>query len=116
MTVPELLVLKNDIVPKLEQAARSLPTRPENVSVYESGAGLIRHRAVKKIERKKETLTDKGMKVEDVILEGYEITETTSYGRPQREVWNQIDRIQEFGQRVQQALNETNKTELVELK
>jgi hypothetical protein len=41
--------------------------------------------------------------------------EHTDYGLPRREVWNEIDRIQEFAERVKQAIYEANKTELVEL-
>ena len=36
------------------------------------------------------------------------------YGLPTRDVWNEIDRVQEFLQRVKQAINRANKTELVD--
>lgn len=115
LTVPELLVLKNEIIPKLEQIARATPTRADGVNVFEHGDGFIKHRTIKKIERKKETLAEKGLKVEEVIIEGYDVVETTDYGLLRREVWNEIDRIQEFAERVKQAIFEANKTELVEL-
>ncbi|MBV9852317.1 MAG: hypothetical protein JO250_21845 [Armatimonadetes bacterium] len=114
-TVPELLVLKNEVIPKLEEIARATPVRAEGVNVITEGEGAVVHRAIKKIERKKETLTEKGLKVEEVITEGYDVLDTTDYGLPRRQVWNEIDRIQEFAERVKQAISEANKTELVEL-
>jgi hypothetical protein len=115
LSVPELLVLKGDIVPKLEQVARAIPTRREGLSVLDEGAGFVRHREIKKIERKKETISEKGLKVEDQELVGYDVTETKDYGIPMRDAYNEIDRIQDFAQRVKQAINEANKTELIEL-
>lgn len=115
LTVPELLVLKSDIIPKLEAAARAVPTRPDDIHVVEEGEGFVRHRAIKKIQKKKETLTEKGHKVEEIETVGYDVAETTDYGVPRREAWNEIDRIQDFGERVKQAINQANKTELVSI-
>lgn len=114
-TIPELLVLKDDIIPKLEQAARAVPLRADGVNVYEKGDGLVRYRAITRVERKKESFSDKGLKVEDIELLGFDVVEVTDYGLPSREQWNEIDRIQEFLQRVKQAINKANKSELVEL-
>jgi hypothetical protein len=44
---------------------------------------------------------------------GYDVVEITDYGLPAREMYNEIDRVQEFLQRVKQAINRANKTELV---
>jgi hypothetical protein len=114
-SIPELLVLKDDIIPKLEQAARAVPLRADGVNVVETGADHIRHRAVTKVERKKETFSDKGLKAEEMVTLGYDVVETTDYGLGSRDMWNEIDRIQEFLQRVKQAINRANKSELVEL-
>ena len=113
LTVPELLVLKNDVIPKLEAAARAVPLRADGVNVFEQGDGFVRYRAIKKQERKKETLLDKGMKVEELQTIGYDVSEVTDYGVPRRAAWNEVDRIQEFSERVKQAVAEANKTELV---
>lgn len=115
LSVPELLVLKSDIVPKLEQVARAIPTRKEGLNVLDEGQGFVRHREIKKLERKKEQFSDKGLKVEEQELLGYDVSETKDYGIPIRDAYNEIDRIQDFAQRVKQAINEANKTELVEL-
>jgi hypothetical protein len=115
LSVPELLVLKADAIPKLEQAARAVPVRADNVGVYESADGWVRYRLVKKVERKHETFSDKGLKVEDVELLGHDVVEVTDYGVERRQQWDEIDRIGDFAQRVKQAINQANKTDLVEL-
>ena len=46
---------------------------------------------------------------------GYDVVEVTDYGVPRREQWDAIDRIGEFAQQVKQAINQANKTDLVEL-
>lgn len=114
-TIPELLVLKDSIIPKLEEAARAVPLRTDGVNVMEDGTNFIRYRSVTKVERKKETFSDKGLKAEEMETLGYDVTEVTDYGLPSREIWNEVDRIQEFSQRVKQAINRANKTELVDL-
>jgi hypothetical protein len=115
LSIPELLVLKDDAIPKLEQAARAVPLRADDVGVYDSGDEWVRYRIIKKVERKNETFSDKGLKVEEIELLGYDVVEVTDYGLVRREQWDQIDRIGEFAQRVKQAINQANKTELVEL-
>ncbi|PSL00644.1 hypothetical protein CLV63_101118 [Murinocardiopsis flavida] len=115
LSIPELLVIKDDTIPKLEQAARAVPLRADDVGVYDSGEGWIRYRTVQKIERKRESFSEKGLKVEQMDLLGYDIVEVTDYGADRRAQWDEIDRIGEFAQRVKQAINRANKTELVEL-
>ncbi len=85
------------------------------MSIYEEGEGFFKHRSVKKVVEKKQTMSDKGMKIEEIKTIGYDIVETTDYGIPVREAYNEIDRIQDFAQRVKQAINRANKTELVEM-
>lgn len=114
-TIPELLVMKDDIIPKIEQSLRAVPLRADaNVDVFATGDDFIKHRTVTKVERKRETFSDKGLKAEEMELLGYDVVEVTDYGLPTRSVWNEIDRVQEFLQRVKQAINRANKTELVE--
>lgn len=115
LSVPEMLVLKADLIPKLEQVARAVPIRADGVNIFESGEGFICHRRIKKVEKKKESLTDKGIKIEEIEVIGHDVTETTDYGILVRDAFNEIDRIQDFAQRVKQAINEANKTELIDL-
>lgn len=115
LTVPELLVLKNDIIPKLEQVARAKPVQANGVNVFDESGEAIKYRQVNEVSRTKETLTDAGHKVEEKILEGYDVVETIDYGFPQRDVWNEVDKVKEFGQRVKQAISQANSTELVPL-
>lgn len=115
MSVPELLVLKTDIIAKMEKAARAIPTKGETTGVFEETKNYIKQRTVAKIEKKKETLLEKGMKLEETVVIGYKVDEITEYGINQRQAWDEIDRIQDFAQRVKQAISEANKTELVEI-
>jgi hypothetical protein len=115
LSIPELLVLKGDAIPKLEQAARAVPLRADDVGVYDSGTDWVRYRLVKKVERKRESFSDKGLKIEETELLGHDVVEVTDYGLDRRDQWDAIDRIGEFAQRVKQAINQANQTELVEL-
>ena len=115
LTVPELLVLKMDVIPKLESVARAVPIRADGVNIIETGDGFIQHRSIRKIEEKKETLSDKGMKIEEKRTVGFDVVDVTDYGIAAREAFNEIDRIQDFAQRVKQALNEANKTPLADI-
>lgn len=115
LSIPELLVLKADAIPKLEQAARAVPLRADDVGVYETGDDWAKYRIVKKVERKHESFSDKGLKVEEIKLLGHDVVEVTDYGLPRRDQWDAIDQIGEFAQRVKQAINQANKTELAEL-
>lgn len=114
-TVPELLVIKDDIIPKMEQSLRAVPVRADNVSVFDAIDGAVKHRTVTKVERKRETFSDKGLKAEEMELLGYDVVEVTDFGLASRDMWNAIDRVQEYQQRVKQAINRANKTELVTL-
>lgn len=114
-TIPELLVLKDDIIPKLEESLRAVPLRADNVDVVEQHDDHVMHRAVTRVERKRETFSDKGLKAEEMELLGFDVVEVADYGLPTREMWNAIDRVQEYQQRVKQAVNRANKTELVAL-
>jgi hypothetical protein len=114
-TIPELLVLKDDVIPKLEAAIRAVPLRAENVSVYETAADHVKHRAVTKVERKRETFSDKGLKAEEMELLGFDVVEVTDFGADARSIWNEVDRVQEYAQRIKQAINRANKADLVEI-
>ena len=114
-SIPELLVIKDDIIPKLEQSLRAVPVRADNISPYESTGDAVKYRTVAKVERKRETFSDKGLKAEEMELLGYDVVEVTDFGLPSRAMWNEIDRVQEYQQRVKQAINRANKTELVTL-
>lgn len=46
-------------------------------------------------ERKKESFSDKGLKVEEIELLGYDVVEVTDYGVGRRQQWDIIDRVGE---------------------
>ena len=92
-----------------------VPTRPDDLHVVEEGDGFARHRTIKKVQKKKETLTEKGHKVEETEIVGYDVVELTDYGVARRTAWNEVDRIQDYAERVKRAINQANKTELVNI-
>lgn len=114
-SIPELLVIKDDIIPKLEASLRAVPVRADNIAPYEATDDAVKYRTVAKVERKRETMSDKGLKAEEMVLIGFDVVEVTDFGLPSRAMWNEIDRVQEYQQRVKQAINRANKTELVTL-
>ncbi len=115
LSVPALLVLRNDIIPKLEEVARATPVRSEDVNLIEEADGHIVHRSIKRIERKREIISEQGHKIEEIEIEGYKVVDVTEFGGPRRAVWDHVDRIQAYAAGIKQALNDANRTELVEL-
>lgn len=112
LTIPELLVLKNDIAPKLEKAAQAIPKLPNGVEIIESTDEFIKWRAVRPIYKMKQSLSEQGHKIENEYIDYYEVDEMTDYGFPERKVYDQIDKIHDWQHRLKEAINQANKTEL----
>lgn len=115
MSIPELLVLRNDIVPKLEEAARAVPRLAQNVEVVETTEHATKWRSIQPHFITRESLSSKGHKISKQRVDYYVVEEVTDYGRPEREVFDEIDQIHDFQTRLRNAINQANKTELVEL-
>ncbi|NMC08392.1 MAG: hypothetical protein GYA24_24505 [Candidatus Lokiarchaeota archaeon] len=115
LTIPELLVLKNDIAPKLENIARSIPIKAKGVEVTSETAAVMNWRAITKVEKSSQELSDKGHKIEKQVVDYYQIDEVADYGHDERKVFDEVDKIHLWLQRVRNSINEANKTELVEI-
>ncbi len=115
LTIPELLVLRNEIAPKLENAARAIPKLPNGVEILEKNAKFIKWRDVEPKYKNLQELSDKGHKIEKQVIEYYTITENTDYGKPEREIYDEIDKIHKWLERIKNAINDANKTELINL-
>jgi hypothetical protein len=115
LTIPELLVLKNDIAPKLENMARGIPVKTKGVEVTSETGNAMKWRNINKVEKAIQELSDKGHKIENLKVDYYQIDEVTDYGHDERDVFDEIDKIHLWLQRVRNAINEANKTELVVL-
>jgi hypothetical protein len=115
LSIPELLVLKNDIAPKLENMARAIPIKAKGVEVTSATDMVMNWRAITKVEKASQELSDKGHKIEKQVVDYYQIDEVADYGHEERKVFDEIDKIHLWLQRVRNAINEANKTDLLEL-
>ncbi len=114
MSIPELLVLRNDIAPKLENAARAIPKLAQNVEVVETHDKSAKWRSIMRQYKTKESLSQKGHKISNQKVDYYIVDEITDYGFPERKIFDEIDKIHDFQKRVRNAINEANKTELID--
>ena len=115
LTIPELLVLKNDIAPKLERAAQSIPKLATGVEVMEETDDYIKWRTIYPYYKKKQSLSEQGHKIEEEYIDYYSVEEVSDYGVADRKVFDEIDKIHGWQQRLKEAINQANKTELIEL-
>ncbi|MHA1555575.1 MAG: hypothetical protein ACTSPM_01440 [Candidatus Heimdallarchaeota archaeon] len=115
LTIPELLVLRNEIAPKIERAARAIPTRASGVEIVEEGKDKIEYRIIKANYVNKQIMGEKGNVLTNKVIEDFNIEEVEDYGLKQREVFDNIDEIHAWMFRIKEAINMANKTELEEL-
>lgn len=116
LTIPELLVLRNEIAPKLENAARALPKLPTGVEIISQTAHETNWRQIVPTVKISQELSEKGLRIDKEYIDFYTITENTDYGKPEREVFDEIDKIHSWLERIKNAINEANKTDLIEIK
>jgi len=115
LTIPELIVLKNDIAPKLEEAARAIPKLANGVNFLEVTDNYKKWRSVQPYYKQKQSLSEKGHKIEEDYIDYYDVNEVTDYGIEERNVFDEIDRIHEWQHRLKEAINKANRYELVDL-
>ncbi|NHI94345.1 MAG: hypothetical protein EAX96_17770 [Candidatus Lokiarchaeota archaeon] len=115
LTIPELLVLKNDIAPKLERTAQAIPKLRKGVEVIEKADNYIKWRIVSPKYKIKQSLSDQGHKIENEYIDYYDVQENIDYGIAEREVFDEIDKIHAWQHRLKEAINDANKTELIDL-
>jgi len=115
LTIPELLVLKNDIAPKFERAAQAIPKLRKGVEIIEKTDQFVKWRLVTPKYKIKQSLSDQGHKIENEYIDYYDVQEISDYGMAEREVFDEIDKIHAWQHRLKEAINDANKTELIEL-
>ncbi len=115
LTIPELIVLKNDIAPKVEEASQSIPRAAKGVEVLESTNTILKWRSIFPVYKTKQSLSEQGHKIEKEYIDFYNVEENTDYGFDEREVFDEIDKIHTWQHRLKEAINQANKTELVEI-
>jgi hypothetical protein len=114
LNIPELLLLRNEIGPKLENAARAIPKKATGVEIVKQDANSMNWRSIEPYYKHSQELSDKGHKIEKEYIDFYTITEVTDYGKHEREIFDETDKIHAWLERIKNAINEANKTELVE--
>jgi hypothetical protein len=115
LTIPELLVLRNDIAPKLENKARSIPKQSTGIETIEKSDKFLKWRSIVPRYKNKEELSDKGHKIQNEFIDYYDVEEVQDFGIPEREIFDEIDELHEWMVRIRVAINQANKTELVDL-
>jgi len=115
LTIPELLVLRNDIAPKLEEAAQSVPRKAIGVEIIETTNTYTKWRTIYPLYKQKQSLSEQGHKIEEEYTDYYNVEEITDYGIEERNVFDQIDKIHAWQHRLKEAINQANKTELIDL-
>ncbi len=115
LTIPELLVLKNDIAPKLENAQRGIPIKAKGVDVVDNANDFIKWRTINPVYKKKQSLSEQGHKIEQEYIDYYNVEEIVDYGFDERAVYDNIDKLHAWMQRLKEAINQANKTDLITL-
>jgi len=115
LTIPELLVLKNNIAPKLENAARGIPIKAKGVDVMETTDDYIKWRTIYPLYKTKQSLSEQGHKIEEEYIDYYNVEEIVDYGFKERKVYDDIDKLHAWIHRLKEAINQANKTELITL-
>lgn len=115
LTIPELIVIKNDIAPKLENLAQSVPKKATGVELMEKTEDYIKWRTIYPYYKSKQSLSEKGHKIEQEYIDYYSVEEVTDYGVEERDVFDEIDKIHAWQHRLKEAINQANKTPLIDL-
>ncbi len=115
LSIPELIVLKNDIAPKLENTAQAIPKLAKNVEIIEKTESYIKWRNIYPVLKKKQSLSEQGHKIEEDIVDYYGVEEVTDFGIEERKIFDEIDKIHAWQHRLKEAINQANKTELLDL-
>ena len=115
LTIPELIVLKNNIAPKLENAAQAIPKLAKGVEILETTDKQTKWRTIYPVYKKKQSLSEQGHKIEEEYIDYYNVEEITDFGQDERQVFDYIDKVHAWQHRLKEAINQANKTELLEL-
>ena len=115
LTIPELLVLKNDVAPTIEDYYRAIPTHATGVEIIKKTKTKLEWRNINPVYTTEKTVTEKGQVMENRLIDYYTVEENTDYGVDVREIYDMTDNVHEWQQRIKEAINRANQTELVDL-
>ena len=115
LTIPELLILKNDILPKFEEEASAIPVKQGGEEILETSENYTKFRTIKTLVHNSKEISKEGFQRDAQTIKGYDIKETTDYGYSERQINDIHDSLFSYSERLKEAINQANKTELVEL-
>lgn len=114
LTIPELLVLKNDIAPKIEQAIRNIPRKATGIELMEQKEKSVKWRTISTRYKTEQVLGDKGV-AENKVVDYHDVHEVEDFGYSERAVFDEVDKVHKWMQSLKEAVNQANQTELVDL-
>ncbi len=115
LTIPELIVLKNDIAPKLAEIVDNIPRVNTGQEVIQEEDNFTKWRKIKAIISRTREIGENGFQRDVDVIKGYNVKEVKDYGFTERHIYDRKDKIAEWESRLKQAINQANKTTLVEL-
>ncbi len=115
LTIPELIVLKNDIIPKLEEITNNIPTQTTGVEIIETVGDAIKWRTIKTLISRTRKVSKEGFQLDVDVITGYNVKKVVDYGYSERKITDRNDKLQAYVSRVKIAINEANKTLLINL-
>lgn len=115
LTIPELIVLKNDLIPKLNSIEDNIPRQAEGREILETNKGNIKWRKIDAIISRTRKISKDGFQMDVDVIKGYKVLEVVDYGYDKRKLMDRNDKIQMYVDGVKRAINEANKTLLIKL-
>lgn len=116
LTIPELIVLKNNIAPKFVEIEDNIPRLTSGEEIIEDESkDFVKWRVIKAIIDKTREIGENGFQRDVEVVKGYNVREVKDYGYSERAIYDRKDNIAAWETRLKEAINQANKTLLVEL-
>lgn len=115
LTIPELIVLKNDILPKILETESYIPTAKEGMEVIKKEPNYSILREIHSNVKRTREINKDGFQIEKEETVSYSIRRIEDFGYNQRDVNDRLDKIHAWEQRLKEAINQANKTILINL-
>lgn len=119
LTIPELIILKNEIAPKILQLVSDIPTKQDDLhsleDVEDRGDKGVVWRKVNPITSRTRIMTDNNMYQDVDKIVQYNIKRVNDFGYSNRQIYDKEDKVNDWIHRIKEAINQANKTKLIEL-
>lgn len=114
VSIAELLILKDSIIPNMQIIVNSKPIITAGATKGEQKKGYIEYEILQPIAKNIDDVKE-GVKFSKQIIESYTKSIIQDFGITLRQKYDEQDKINQFARRVKKALNEANKTTLLNL-